>query len=98
MNRTLLNWTSMTAVALIACFGCVAVAYAGQPEAEACSAHLAPQGQLMFRAVAEHVKPDSDIRSLMREHVRPLVMSGRISREDAQNNAPSVGKCLLLLK
>lgn len=98
MNRTRLNWLTLTAVGLVACAGGYAVAHAGQPEAQACAARLAPEGQMMFRAVAEHVKPDSDIPSLMREYVRPLVVSGRIRRDDAQHNAPSVGKCLLLLK
>ena len=77
---------------------CGTLAFAGPPEAEACAARLAPQGQVMFRAVAEHVKPDSDIPALMRDHVRPLVMSGRLSRQDAQKAAPSVGRCLMLLK
>ena len=73
-------------------------AVAGQDEAESCAAQLPPQGQMMFRAVSPHVKPDSDIRTLMREHVRPLVMTGRFSRDVAQENARAVGKCLVLLK
>jgi hypothetical protein len=66
--------------------------------AEACATHLAPPGRLMFQAVAEHVRANTDIPALMREYVRPLVMSGRISRDDAKQNAQPAGRCLLLLK
>ena len=52
----------------------------------------------MFRAVAGQVKGDSDIASLMRKTLRPMVMSGRLRRDEAEQNATSVGKCLLLLK
>lgn len=52
----------------------------------------------MFRAVAGQVKGDSDIAALMRKTVRPMVMTGQIRRDEAEQNATSVGKCLLLLK
>ena len=76
----------------------VGVAVAGPREAEACAARLPAPGQKMFRAVAGQVKGDSDIASLMRKTLRPMVMSGRLRRDEAEQNATSVGKCLLLLK
>jgi hypothetical protein len=89
---------TLTAASLAAWAGCATFAFAGQLEGAACAARLAPTGQMMFQAVAEHVKSDSDIATLMRERVRPLVMTGRISREDAKQNGQAVAKCLLLLK
>jgi hypothetical protein len=73
-------------------------AFAGRVEADACAAKLSRVGRIMYRAVASHVKPDSDIPALMRERVRPLVTSGRINRDEAAENAQPVGLCLLLLK
>ena len=73
-------------------------AIAAPTGAEACATHLAPPGRLMFQALAEHVKANTDIPALMREYIRPLVMGGRISRDDAKQNAQPVGKCLSLLK
>ena len=73
-------------------------AFAGQVEADACAAKLTRVGRIMFRAVATHVKPESDIPALMRERVRPLVTTGRIRRDEAVENAQPVGLCLLLLK
>jgi hypothetical protein len=73
-------------------------ALAGQVEADACAAKLSRVGRIMFRAVASHVKADSDIPALMRERVRPLVASGRLRRDEAAENAQAVGLCLLLLK
>lgn len=73
-------------------------AFADRAEADACAARLSRVGQSMFRAVAGHVKHDSDIPALMREHVRPLVLSGQIRRDEATESAQPVGQCLLLLK
>jgi hypothetical protein len=72
--------------------------FADEAEADACAAQLSRVGQVMFRAVVTHVKPDSDIPALMRERIRPLVVSGRIRRDEAAENAQPVGLCLLLLK
>ena len=52
----------------------------------------------MFHAIVGQVKGDSDIASLMTRIVRPMVMAGRISRAEAEQNAPSVARCLLLQK
>ena len=98
MNSIRHNAIMMAAACLTLWAGCATVAFAGQTDAAACAARLTPQGQVIFRAVAEHVKTGSDIRALMREHVRPLVMSGQLTRDEAMQNAMPAGKCLQLLK
>ena len=92
------RWTFGAAVGLLAWTSSPGIAVAGPREAEACAARLAVPGQKMFHAIAGQVKGDSDIASLMRKNVRPMVMAGRISRAEAEQNAPSVAKCLLLQK
>lgn len=63
-----------------------------------CRSALSPAGRLMFDAVAPHVQVGSDLPTLMRSHLRPLVMRGAISRSQAQANARAVGACLRLLQ
>jgi hypothetical protein len=66
--------------------------------ANACAAKLTPEGKQMFEATAPEVKPDSDLRELMRSKVIPLVMFGSLTREAAQANGPAAGACAALLK
>jgi hypothetical protein len=66
--------------------------------ANACAAKLTPEGKQMFEATAPDVKPDSDLRELMRSKVIPLVMFGSLTREAAEANGPAAGACAALLK
>jgi hypothetical protein len=86
-----------TIVALLLLSGGPALA-ADAAAAGACAAKLPPNGRLIYDAVAPSVKPDSDLKSLVPEKVRPIVMSGKLDRATAQAIAPAAGECLLLLK
>jgi hypothetical protein len=66
--------------------------------AAACAGKLTPEGRAMFDSVAKDVKPDTDLRSLIREKAIPMVMFGSLSRESAQANGPAAGACAVLLK
>jgi hypothetical protein len=66
--------------------------------AAACAAKLTPEGKEMYNATAPDVKPDSDLRELMRSKAIPLVMFGTLTREAAQANGPAAGACAALLK
>lgn len=66
--------------------------------AAACADKLTPEGRAMFDSVAKEVKPDTDLRSLMREKAIPMVMFGSLTREAAQANGPAAGACAVLLK
>jgi hypothetical protein len=73
-------------------------AFAKADEARTCRGALSVVGQRMFDVVSPHVRSDSNLADLLRTHVRPLVMSGALSRSEAQANAPAVGACLRLLQ
>lgn len=66
--------------------------------AAACAAKLSPEGKAMYAATAPEVKPDSDLRELMRSKVIPMVMFGSLTREAAEANGPAAGACAALLK
>lgn len=66
--------------------------------AKACAAKLTPDGKAMFDSVAGEMKPDTDLRALMREKAIPMVMFGSLTRESAQENGPAAGACAVLLK
>lgn len=69
-----------------------------EKKAAACAAKLTPEGKEMYNATAPEVKPDSDLRELMRSKVIPLVMFGSLTREAAEANGPAAGACAALLK
>jgi len=73
-------------------------AFADEVKPDACAASLSPTGKIIFEAVAPSVEADTNLRELLKEKVRPLVMSGKLKRKDAKANAPLAGECLLLLK
>ena len=66
--------------------------------AAACAAKLTPEGNAMYAATAPEVKPDSDLRELMRSKAIPMVMFGSLTREAAEANGPAAGACAALLK
>ena len=66
--------------------------------AKACAATLSPEGKAMYAAAAPNVKPDSEMRDVIRSGAIGLVMTGNLSREQAQANGPAVAGCLKLLK
>ena len=65
---------------------------------KACALALSAEGRMMFEAAALKVKPDSNLRDVLMSEVRGLVMSGKLSRDLAQKNAPAVGACLKKLQ
>lgn len=63
-----------------------------------CAAALKPEGKAMYNAAAPNVKPDSEMRDVIRSGAIGLVMTGKLTREQAQENGPAVAGCLKLLK
>jgi hypothetical protein len=49
---------------------------------------------MMFDAAAAKVTPDSKLRDVLMREVRGLLLTGKLSRDLAQKNAPAVGVCL----
>ncbi len=84
-------------IAVLAIIAPVA-AIAGEQEAQECAAALSPEAKQIYDAVAPKVEADSDLRSLMRREVRPMVENGDLTRQQARSNAPAAGACLVKLK
>ncbi|PZQ95616.1 MAG: hypothetical protein DI533_18375 [Cereibacter sphaeroides] len=74
------------------------IAAADVQAANSCAAGLSAQSRMIYDATAGNVKPDSNLRDVITENTKPLVMAGKMTRSEAQAAAPSAGKCLELLK
>ena len=85
----------VTALALILL---PASAWAGQSEADACAEKLAPPAQQIYTAAAPHVTPGSNLRDVIREQARGLVVAGEMTRGEARANARAAGLCLQKLQ
>jgi len=94
MNRVF----QITMLVLLAMEALPGNAVADVEKANACRTRLTPIGQKMFDATSPHVTRSSQLPELLRTHVSSLVLSGKISRSDAEANAQSVGACLRLLR
>ena len=98
-NPRFLVVTAMGAAMLTAALAGPTAAFAREdsitPSAQ-CAAALPKPGRLMYKATASHVKPNSDVPTLMRAFISPLGMEGKVTRKEAMDNANAVGACLLL--
>jgi len=63
-----------------------------------CAADLAPKALSIFDAVSPKVGPDSNLKKLVKKHVRPKVFSGKLSIKSARENAQAASVCLRILK
>lgn len=69
-------------------------AWADGPAGDACAAKLAPDGKVIYAAVAA-AKPTSEtLKSVIEREARSLAMSGKIGRGDARDNALAAGECM----
>jgi hypothetical protein len=76
-----------------------ACAIASDPAAATkCAGGLGPDARQIYDLVAPEVTPASNIKDLIVAKARPLVMSGKMSRDDARAAANQAGPCLKLLK
>lgn len=69
-----------------------------QAAADLCARTLSPNARLVYDSIGPRVKAQSDIRALLLEGVRPLVMAGRLAFADARPAAISAAACLIKLK
>jgi hypothetical protein len=74
-------------------------AFAGnRPAADGCAAKLSPVARQIYDVTAPAIRPDSVVKDVIVERVRPLVISGKFDRDTARANATPAGECLVLLK
>jgi hypothetical protein len=84
---------------MIAALAAATPAFAANIKAsKTCAAALSPEGKMMYDAAAPNVKPDSEMRDVIRSGAIGLVMTGKLNREQAQANGPAVAGCLSKLK
>lgn len=60
----------------------------------ACVAGLQPLALRIYNAVKPTLKPGDDLRSAIRSVVKPWVMNGDITRDQARPAAQAAGRCL----
>lgn len=70
-------------------------AHADKAAGDACAAGLTADGKAIYAAVGTAV---GDLRSVVTDTTRSLVMSGKIDRGNARTNAEAAGACLQQLR
>jgi hypothetical protein len=73
------------------------VSFAGQQEANQCAAGLSPESKTIYDASAPKLSGSSDLRTVVTDTTRSLVMSGKVGRSTAVDSAEAAGKCLAML-
>ncbi|MCK0210048.1 hypothetical protein MWN33_18605 [Starkeya koreensis] len=68
-------------------------AFADQAAGKACAASLTPDGKAIYSGVIA-AGNSGDLRTLVTDTARSLVMSGQIDRGNARANAEAAGQCL----
>lgn len=76
----------------------IAPALADSAGAATCAAKLGKPARLIYNTVAPQASGSADLRGLITDQTRGLVMSGQISRGDARPAAEAAGQCLAQLR
>ncbi|MDP2411786.1 MAG: hypothetical protein Q8M26_16055 [Pseudolabrys sp.] len=90
MNR-IIKTTVLAAVALGLFAG---PSLASRAAADACAAKLPANSQMIYAATVADVAPGVDLKDVVRSKTRSLVISGKLSRGDAEPAAEAAGACL----
>jgi hypothetical protein len=69
-------------------------AFADEQAANSCARTLSPAALEIYRAAAPDLKPDTNMASLLRAKVMPMVMSGDMNRTTARTAATAASFCL----
>jgi hypothetical protein len=86
-------------VLLLCCAGLVSPAVAADAAAvDACVAALSPDAKLIFDKAKPSVPPKGEIRELVRDTTRGMVIAGQIGRDGARPAAMAAGNCLKMLQ
>ncbi|HSI42072.1 MAG TPA: hypothetical protein VLA00_16130 [Xanthobacteraceae bacterium] len=72
-------------------------AHADKAAAKACAAGLDADGQTIYGAVQPKVVAGVDLRTVVTDTTRSLVMGGSVSRANARPAAMAAGQCLELI-
>jgi hypothetical protein len=78
----------------LAVSGFAAMAHADPAAGDACAAQLTPIGKEIYTAVVAANPTMQNLRDTVRSQARGMVMSGKLSRDQAENNAIVAGECV----
>ncbi len=87
--------------ALAIAFGLVCLASAAsadRPAADKCAAKLSGDAKTIYAASAPLITPTSDIRGVITDQTRSLVINGTISRAAAKPAAEAAGTCIAMIR
>lgn len=73
-------------------------AHADTAAAHACAAKLSPEAKAIYDRAAPSVKPDTDLRSLLKSTVPGMIFEGEVSAKTARDSAMAAAPCLRDLK
>jgi hypothetical protein len=82
---------------MVLSMGVIGFATAAQADpagGDACAAKLNATGQAIYAAVVATNPTMQNLRDSVRSQARSMVMSGQLSREQAENNAILAGECV----
>ena len=69
---------------------------ASQPEATSCAAKLDANSKLVFDSTIGAIKPGADLKTILTDNTKKLVMDGKLSRGIAKDAATAAANCLKL--
>jgi hypothetical protein len=72
----------------------VLTARADRAAADRCAAQLPANAKLIYASVIGDVKPDANVKDIVRSKTRSLVISGKLRRGEARGAAEAAGTCL----
>ncbi len=81
-------------VVAVGVMGFAAVAHADAAAGDACAARLNDTGKTIYAAVVAANPTIQNLRDTVRSQARGMVMSGQLSRDQAENNAILAGECV----
>jgi len=92
MKRSSILWYTLPLLSI------AAPALADPLAAESCAKTLSPAALSIYRAAAPKMTPGSDMASVLRSTVIPMVMSGDMTRKTARPAATAASFCLRSLQ
>lgn len=84
---------ALAAACLAGALAAAPAAFANKAAGDACAASLTPDGKAIYAAVTA-AGNGGDLRTLVTDTARSMVMSGQIDRGNARANAQAAGACL----
>ncbi|CCD94487.1 conserved exported hypothetical protein [Bradyrhizobium sp. ORS 375] len=88
----------VTLIAVAQCFASPSAWAGNRTAADSCAAKLSPVAKQIYDVTAPAIGPDSVVKDVIVERVKPLVVAGKFDRDTARANATPAGECLVLLK